>query len=146
MSISTEVNVDVLNDLYALSAFHGLRAADPNDQWNDQMTEEAEIDLPNSDVVSHHGDTAHHHIKSNPTLDAMHKAMGTSGAGASFDSSHHSSTNLTTTADPHKNHKQHKSQEGPSDHPSVNGSDYLHTPHNKSSEDLSTLHEYVINH
>ena len=144
MSISTEVNIDVLNDLYALSAFHGLRAADPNDQWNEQMTEEAELDLPNATVTSHHDDP-HHHIKSNPALEAMQKAVGGSGGGTSFDSSHHSSTNLTAAADAQKAHKQHKSHEGQLDHSNGNGSDHLHTPNNKSSEDLSTLHEYLIN-
>lgn len=140
MSISTEVNIDVLNDVYALSAFHGLRAADPSDQWNELMTEEAEMDLPNADVASYHDDV-HNPIRANPTLEAMQRAMGGSGAGASMDSSHHSSTNLAAGSDAQKNHKGTKPHEGHSDHRSVNASDYLHTPQNKSFEDLSTVHE-----
>lgn len=77
MSISKEVNIDVLNEVYALSAFHGLRGSHPDDQWNQQMTEEAEGFLPNSDFndpTSH--DEINNHIKSNPILEAMQRATG----------------------------------------------------------------------
>lgn len=144
MSISNEVNIDVLNEVYALSAFHGLRTADPDDQWNDQMTEETEADLPNTDAYTHNDGARHHddsnngHVKSNPALEAMQRAVGTtSGIAGSTDVSHHSSTNMTATNGTDKNHKQSKLQDGHLDHQSLTGSDYLTTPLNKSTDDLT---------
>ncbi|CAF0869342.1 unnamed protein product [Adineta steineri] len=134
MSISKEVNIDVLNEIYVLSAFHGLRAAHPDDQWNDQMTEETESYLPNSDIHNHgdvisHGD-ANTHLKSNPTLEAMQRAVGTEG-------SVEQSQQLSTNAD--KNNKHVKSNEGQLDHNSMTASDYTTTPTNKSVDDLTNL-------
>jgi hypothetical protein len=84
MSISAEVNIDVLNEVYTLSAFHGLRSAHPNDQWNNQMTEETEGYLPNSDLNTHADITSHvdinNHLKPNPALQAMQRAVGTGGS------------------------------------------------------------------
>jgi len=119
MSISKEINIDVLNEVYALSAFHGLRASHPDDQWNHQMVEEAEGYLPNSDVHVHGDVTTHDHFKSNPALEAMQRAVETT------DPSHHVSTN------------------GDKNPNSLNASDHITTPLNKSNEDLTNLHEYV---
>ena len=144
MSVSNEVNIDVLNEVYALSAFHGLRAADPDDQWNDQMTDETEADLPNTETHGH-ADGTHHldhetegHTKFNPALEAMQRAMGTASAtGGSTEVSHPSSTNVIATNGTEKNHRQSKLQEGHLDHQSMTGSDYLATPLNKSTDDLT---------
>ncbi len=119
MSISNEVNIDVLNEVYTLSAFHGLRSSHPNDQWNDQMTEETEGYLPNTDVDPN----SHDHTKSNPALEAMHRAAGAGGNSHETD----------------KTVKKMKSNEGQLDHHSLNASDYIATPSNKSSDDLTKL-------
>jgi len=125
MSISTEVNIDVLNEVYALSAFHGLRAAHPDDQWNQQMTEETEGYLPNSDLNLH--DDTSNHLKSNPALEAMQRAVGTGGGSIETD----------------KNNKHLKTNEGQIDRNSLTASDHITTPPNKSVEDLTKLTEYV---
>ena len=121
MSISNEVNIDVLNEVYTLSAFHGLRASHPDDQWNDQMTEETESYLPNTDVNTYVDPKSHEHTKSNPTLEAMQRATGTGGISNESD----------------KNGKKTKSNEGQLDPHSLNASDYITTPLNKSSDDLT---------
>lgn len=132
MSISKEVNIDVLNDVYTLSAFHGLRAAHPDDQWNEQMTEETEGYLANTDFNTHAEGTTHEdtngHIKSNPALEAMQRAAGTG---------EHS---LETE----KSNKQAKANGGQLDHHSLNASDYTTTPLNKSVDDLTKLEEYIF--
>ena len=78
MSISKEVNIDILNEVYALSAFHGLREPHPDDQWNEEMTEEAEGYLPNIDLPAHGDETLHDgdnsHLKANPAVEAMQRA------------------------------------------------------------------------
>jgi hypothetical protein len=149
MSISDEVNIDVLNEVYALSAFHGLRAAHSDDQWNHQMTEETEGYLPNADMYTHDDATAHDetniHVKPNPTLEAMQRAVGTiSGTGGSIELPHHPSTNVTTSIGVDKNNKHTKPNEGQLDHNSLNGSDYISTPLNKSTDDLTDSHGYVF--
>ena len=60
------------------------------------------------------------HLKSNPALEAMHRAVETT------ESSHQVSTNMD------KNHKQVKPNEGQLDHNSLTASDYITTPPNKS--------------
>lgn len=134
MSISKEVNIDVLNEVYTLSAFHGLRAAHPDDQWNEQMTEETEGYMANTDLSTHTNGTTHEdttaHIKTNPTLEAMQRV---SGAGES-------------SLETEKTNKQLKSNGGQLDHRSLNASDYVTTPLNKSVEDLTKLNEYVCFH
>jgi hypothetical protein len=131
MSISTEVNIDVLNEVYALSAFHGLRAAHPDDQWNNQMTEETEGHLPNSDLNIHADITSHddtnNHLKPNPALEAMQRAVGTGGGSIEID----------------KNNKHLKTNEGQIDRNSLTASDHITTPPNKSVDDLTKLTEYV---
>jgi len=142
MSISKEVNIDVLNEVYVLSAFHGLRSAHPDDQWNDQMTEETEGYLPNSDIyihgdlTSHDDDDANIHRKMNPVLQAMQRVTGTGGSIESI----HQSSNGTN-----KNNKQVKSNEGQLDHNSLTASDYTTTPVNKSIEDLTSANGCVLN-
>lgn len=143
MSVSTEVNIDVLNEVYALSAFHGLRASHPDDQWNEQMTEEVEGFLPNADISTgadglSHADDPHNHVKSNPTLEAMQRAAGgVSTTEVSTDVSHISSANGTATSLSDKLTKPSKSIERQNEHPSLNGSDYATTSINKSTEDFS---------
>ena len=148
MSISNEVNIDVLNEIYALSAFHGLRAAHPDDEWNDQMTEETEGYLPNSEVFRHADGEAHDenststHMKANPALEAMQRAVdATSGKGGSIDLPRQSSTELATLPTSDKSSKQSKAHDGQLDHNSLNASDYLNTPTSKSTEDVTTLQE-----
>lgn len=132
MSISKEVNIDVLNEVYTLSAFHGLRAAHPDDQWNEQMTEETEGYLANTDLNTHTNGTAHEdtntHIKSNPVLEAMHRATGTG----------------ENSLETEKTNKQLKNNAGQLEHRSLNASDYTTTPLNKSIDDLTKLEEYVF--
>lgn len=131
MSISKEVNIDVLNEVYALSAFHGLRASHPDDQWNQQMTDEAEGYLPNTDqnihddITSHDG--THNHVKVNPALEAMQRAAGVGESSKETD----------------KNTKQVKTNGGQFDHNNLTASDHLTTPLNKSVDDLTKLTEYV---
>lgn len=131
MSISNEVNIDVLNEVYTLSAFHGLRAGHPDDQWNDQMTEEAEGYLPNTDPDSHADVTSYDdtnaNIKSNPALEAMQRATGTSGSSLETD----------------KINQPLKNNGGQLDHNSLTASDHIATPLNKSVDDLTKLDEYV---
>jgi hypothetical protein len=125
MSISTEVNIDVLNEVYALSAFHGLRAAHPDDQWNQQMTEETEGYLPNSDLNLHADITSHddtnNHLKPNPALEAMQRAVETD-----------------------KTNKPLKINEGQIDRNGLTVSDHVITPLNKSVDDLTKLTEYFL--
>ena len=132
MSISKEVNIDVLNEVYTLSAFHGLRAAHPDDQWNEQMTEETEGYLANTDFNTHPEGTTHEdtngHIKSNTVLEAMQRAAGTGEHPLETD----------------KSNKQAKANGGQLDHHSLNASDYTTTPLNKSVDDLTKLEEYVL--
>lgn len=132
MSISKEVNIDVLNEVYTLSAFHGLRAAHPDDQWNDQMTEETEGYLANTDLNTHADGTTHEnsndHVKSNPVLEAMQRVAGTG--------EHSSETD--------KAHKPAKANGAQHDHHSLNASDYTTTPLNKSIDDLTKVDEYVF--
>jgi len=122
MSISKEINIDVLNEIYSLSAFHGLRAAHPDDQWNDQMTEETEGNLPNTDENSN--DHANAHVKQNPTLEAMRRASVV-----------HSSNEIEKIA------KQTKTNNGQLDHNSLTASDHLATPLNRSVDDLTKITE-----
>jgi hypothetical protein len=128
MSISNEVNIDVLNEVYVLSAFHGLRASHPDDQWNYQMTEETEGYLPNSDLNTHDDITSHDdtniHLKPNPVLEAMHRAVGPRG-----------SIELMTNTD--------KTNKGQLDHNGLTASDYVTTPLNKSVDEPNKLNEYV---
>jgi hypothetical protein len=147
MSISNEVNIDVLNEVYALSAFHGLRAADPNDQWNNQTADENDDCLPDSHTFTH-GDTLYHddetndHLKINPALEAMERAVGkTSGTIDSNDMPHQSSIHPVTVDGIESHHKQMKSHTGQLDHPSLTSSDYLNTPASKSMDDLTASHE-----
>jgi len=128
MSISNEVNIDVLNEVYTLSAFHGLRASHPDDQWNDQMTEETEGDLPNTDRNTYADEKSNHHIKYNPALEAMQRATGTGGNPHETD----------------KTTKKSKSNEGQLDHHSLAASDYIATPLNKSIDDLTKSNGYVL--
>jgi len=129
MSISKEVNIDVLNEVYALAAFHGLRASHPDDQWNQQMTEETEGYLPNSDLNTHADTTSHDntsiHLKPNPALEAMQRAVETRG-----------SIEIDKTK-PFKTHEEHL------DHNSLTASDHVTTPLNKSVDDLTKITEYV---
>ena len=148
MSISNEVNIDVLNEIYALSAFHGLRATHPDDEWNDRMTEETEGYLPNSEIFRHGDGEAHDenstsmHMKSNPALEAMQRAVeATSEKGGSIDLPRQSSTDVATLTKSDKNSKQSKVHDGQLDHNSLTASDYLTTPTNKSTEDVTTLQE-----
>lgn len=135
MSISTEVNIDVLNEVYVLSAFHGLRASHPNDEWNDQMTEETESYLPNSDVYLHNDaatdDDANAHVKANPVLEAMQRAVA---PGGPLESPHNETD---------KNHKPTLQNNGQLDHDSLIKSDFTTTPPHQSSEDPNNLYEYV---
>jgi hypothetical protein len=130
MSISKEVNINILNEVYALSAFHGLRTSHPDDQWNQQMTEETEGYLPNSDLNIHGDGTSRDdtntHLKSNPALEAMQRAVGPGGS-----------------LDTDKTNKQSKTNDGQVDHNSLTASDYIATPPNKSADDLLKLNEYV---
>ncbi|UJR28415.1 hypothetical protein I4U23_009655 [Adineta vaga] len=141
MSISKEVNVDVLNEIYVLSAFHGLRSSHPNDEWNHQMIEETEGYLPNSDVYTHGENVSHDdtniHVKSNPALEAMQRAVET--GGNTNELSHQLSNNAATATDSDKNNKQVKSNGGQLDHNSLTASDYATTTSNKSAEDLTHL-------
>ncbi|CAF0926188.1 unnamed protein product [Rotaria sp. Silwood1] len=136
MSISNEVNIDILNEVYSLSAFHGLRAKHPDDQWNHQMTEETESYLPNSDIYIHGDVTTHddgnNHIKANPVLEAMQRAVG---HGDSIEST----TNITASVGTDKNNKHTKVNQGQLDHDSLTASDYITTPPIKSLEDLDNL-------
>lgn len=126
MSISKEVNIDVLNEVYALSAFHGLRASHPDDQWNEQMTEEAEGYLPNTDPNTYTDEHSHAHIKDNPALEAMQRAAGVNGS-----------------VETDKNSKAAKTNEGQLDHNSLTASDHLVTPLNRSVDDLTKINEYT---
>ncbi|CAF1621244.1 unnamed protein product, partial [Adineta ricciae] len=143
MSISKEVNVDVLNEIYVLSAFHGLRSSHPDDKWNHQMTEETDGHLPNSDAYVH-GEVASNydastHLKSNPVLEAMQRAAG--AGDNTTEPLHQLSNNATASSDSNKTNKQVKANEGQLDHHSLTASDYATTPLNKSTEDLSNLNE-----
>ena len=148
MSISNEVNIDVLNEIYTLSAFHGLRAAHPDDEWNDQMTEETQGHLPNSEVFRHADGEAHDetstsvHMKSNPALAAMQQAVNAaSGKGGSIDLPRQSSIETAALPSSDKNSKPSKLHDGQLDHNSLTASDYLTTPTNRSTEDVTTLQE-----
>ena len=145
MSISKEVNVDVLNEIYVLSAFHGLRSSHPDDEWNHQMTEETEGHLPNSDVYAHgevtSNNDANTHLKSNPVLEAMQRAVGT--GDHTTEPLHQLSNNATASTDSTKTNKQVKANEGQLDHHSLTASDYATTPLNRSTEDLPNLSEYA---
>ncbi|CAF3435054.1 unnamed protein product [Rotaria socialis] len=130
MSISNEVNIDVLNEIYALSAFHGLRTSHPNDEWNVQMIEEAESSLPNTDAYTHGDGTAYDggniHVKPNPALEAMQRAVGN---GKPIES---------TANGGDKNNKHPKQTIGAQlEHDSLAASDFTTTPPHKSIEDLT---------
>lgn len=138
MSISKEVNIDLLNEVYALSAFHGLRASHPSDQWNHQMSEEAEGALPNSDAFTHADnairDDGGVHVKPNPVLEAMQRVVGN---GHSTDAP----SQATSSNGGDKNKRPPKLSHGQLDHDSLTASDYTTTPPIKSIEDLPPLPE-----
>ena len=151
MNISNEVNIDVLNEVYALSAFHGLRTAHANDQWDEEMTEEAEGYLPNSDAYTHDGEVSHDdqnaHLKVNSTLEAMQRATEKKGSvelprQASINGEASKGTDKNNNNNNNSN-TQTKPIQGQLDHDSLAISDYTTTPQNQSMDNLTSAHRFV---